>query len=337
VTLWRRPGLRRLAAISATFAAALLWTGSAGAGTVSLAPSANSQWWELTYEAAPGETNLLQVVMIVNNEGHPTGKWIVSESSVPLTVGSGCTTLDAHTATCSDPAMPPDEENFKTVVDLGDMDDAVHAQEACGYFVHESCEATIDGGEGNDRLYGPEAGEILLLGGPGDDRLFGGQRFSDYSWDTTRFDGGPGADYMRGNSARPHDTVSYKDRVNDVRVTLHGQADDGEAGEHDTVIGITHIATGAGDDYVVGNSLANKISTLGGRDTVIGGGGHDLLWGGTGRDVLRGSYGNDQLRTLDGYRDDVRGGPGRDLARVDRNLDTRSSIEGALTYSAPAP
>jgi Ca2+-binding RTX toxin-like protein len=48
-----------------------------------------------------------------------------------------------------------------------------------------------------------------------------------------------------------------------------------------------------------------------------GGAGADLLTGGAGHDYLLGGSGSDRLDSLDGVRDDVDGGAGMDVGRVD--------------------
>ena len=82
-----------------------------------------------------------------------------------------------------------------------------------------------------------------------------------------------------------------------------------------------------GPDKIVGTAKADAIKARGGddrvkgrggRDRLSGGRGADRLWGGRGADRLLGGRGADRLNAVDGRRDRVvRGGPGKDVCRVD--------------------
>ena len=74
----------------------------------------------------------------------------------------------------------------------------------------------LDGGLGNDTLYGgPGGGDDVMDGGPGNDRIFGGQG------DDTLV-GGPGADSFYGGHGQ--DVVSYTGSSEGVTVRLHSLA-----------------------------------------------------------------------------------------------------------------
>ena len=76
-----------------------------------------------------------------------------------------------------------------------------------------------------------------------------------------------------------------------------------------------------GSDTIVGTAKADVIKARGGNDRVKGG---------RGRDRLRGGRGADRLNAVDGLRDRlVRGGPGKDVCRVDR-ID-RANTKGCET------
>ncbi|HEX8125054.1 MAG TPA: M10 family metallopeptidase C-terminal domain-containing protein [Allosphingosinicella sp.] len=62
-----------------------------------------------------------------------------------------------------------------------------------------------------------------------------------------------------------------------------GQARDSH-GNVDTLANLENFRTGSGDDYVIGNAVANRIETGGGRDILVGGAGADYLAGGDGDD-----------------------------------------------------
>jgi hypothetical protein len=83
----------------------------------------------------------------------------------------------------------------------------------------------------------------------------------------------------------------------------------------------------AGADRIVGTAKADviksgagndRINGRGGSDRLSGGRGSDRLVGGSGRDWLSGGRGADRLNSVDGRADRVvRGGPGKDICRVD--------------------
>ena len=76
-----------------------------------------------------------------------------------------------------------------------------------------------------------------------------------------------------------------------------------------------------GSDRIVGTAKADVIKARGGNDRV---------WGGRGRDRLFGGRGADRLNAVDGLRDRlVRGGPGKDVCRVDRA--ERANTKGCET------
>src|SRR4051794_39213384 len=119
----------------------------------------------IVFTAAPGEGNSVHVE-------YRTDDVDVSDDQ-PLTAGAGCTEVGATEATC--PPAP-------VRLDLGDRDDEgfVRCDSLCG-------EATMHGGAGDDNLSGDERHDVLD-GGPGDDELFGGVAGADV------LRGGPGDD-----------------------------------------------------------------------------------------------------------------------------------------------
>ena len=83
----------------------------------------------------------------------------------------------------------------------------------------------VTGGSGNDALLGGAPANVLS-GGPGHDSL-DGEAGNDV------LDGGDGDDILAGGAGT--DIVTYAGRVAPVTATLDGLANDGEAGEDDTV------------------------------------------------------------------------------------------------------
>lgn len=97
----------------------------------------------------------------------------------------------------------------------------------------------------------------------------------------------------------------------------------------------TFIGT-EGADTIVGTPSADVVCGRGGNDVIVGNGGNDSLFGGEGadritggrgRDRMLGEAGNDTLLARDRTRDVVVGGTGRDVATVDRKLDSVSGVE----------
>ena len=73
-----------------------------------------------------------------------------------------------------------------------------------------------------------------------------------------------------------------------------------------------------GDDVLRGAGGRDCISGSSGQDRISGGPNNDRISGGTGNDVISGNSGNDRINSVDGTRDRVDCGSGRDVARVDR-------------------
>lgn len=177
---------------------------------------------------------------------------------------------------------------------------------------------TVHGGAGNDYIE-TAGGKDTLVGEDGNDQLHAG------GGDDSIIDG-PGTDLSDGGLGA--DTVDYSFRSGPVFVDLQGDADDGPAGEHDTVAAsIEHIIGSKGNDTLTGDGRPNSIDGRGGNDTIRGGGGNDTLIGGLGQDKLYGEDGNDFLDARDGITDLVLdGGAGTDTARKDAS-DPRTSVE----------
>jgi Ca2+-binding RTX toxin-like protein len=88
-------------------------------------------------------------------------------------------------------------------------------------------------------------------------------------------------------------------------------------------VGSDRLAGAAGDDRLLGDDEDGAVSGNdrlfgnAGNDLLVGGPGRDRLRGGPGRNRLRGGLGNDRLNAVNGTRDRVNCGRGRDRARVD--------------------
>ena len=143
----------------------------------------------------------------------------------------------------------------------------------------------LDGGSGNDTLFGMR-GDDILSGGSGNDTLYGNSG-------TDIMSGGNKHDILKGGSG--NDTM-YGNSGND---TLNGQSGD------DTLVG------GTGSDILKGSSGNDTLHGENGQDTLDGGSGDDVLDGGIGNDILKGGSGNDTL-SGDTGTDKLDGGKGND-------------------------
>jgi RTX calcium-binding nonapeptide repeat (4 copies) len=95
------------------------------------------------------------------------------------------------------------------------------------------------------------------------------------------------------------------------------------------------VGTAAGD-RIIAEGGRDKLRGLASADCLAGGSAADVLVGDRGRDRLLGGRGRDRIRAVDGERDTVRCGPGRDVARMDSD-DTVSGCERIRTPSGPKP
>jgi Ca2+-binding RTX toxin-like protein len=194
---------------------------------------------------------------------------------------------------------------------------------------------TLDGGDGNDVMFGSDGNDTLrgaggndevdgeggndnVSGGDGDDKLFG-DHFKAPGSDV--IDGGPGFDrviddYPAGEGA--------------VTVTLDNVANDGRAGENDNLIGIeeiegppgTYTGSDAAETFTVGaTGETSSVSGAGGNDTITTLNGSDGVDGGAGDDRLVAGLDNDT----------VTGGPGRDAIFS----DSTGSFCGIFSCTVP--
>lgn len=246
--------------------------------------------------------------------------------------GDDCTPVSEHEVNCvliSNPRLEIDTGDlddtvdnrtpFLAVIHAGAGDDSVNAGNSTG-----GQRNIVTGDAGNDTLNGGTNGD-RLLGGAGDDTLNGGG-----SNDT--IDGGPGVDRMNGGDGT--DTFTTSDTTNDgadvidggflggivtyaartvpVSITFDGIANDGAAGENDTLINITQVVGGQNNDTMTGDNGTTLFFGGPGNDTLDGGGGTDAMDGGAGNDTLLGGPG--PVGTL-ADNDLMFGGAGTDTAR----------------------
>jgi len=149
--------------------------------------------------------------------------------------------------------------------------------------VHFADRNTLDGGAGNDFLYGG-ADLDTLIGGAGGDHLTGGNI---------------GA------------IAGYGTATTGVTVDLRGDvANTGDAAG-DVLSHVTGLTGSAFADTLYGDDSGNSLDGLGGDDVLDGRGGPDILTGGAGMDTLNGGNGDDNVSGGDGP-DILDGGLGND-------------------------
>ena len=167
----------------------------------------------------------------------------------------------------------------------------------------------LEGNAGDDELLG-RAGNDTLIGGDGDDVLTDedGADTSIGGAGNDIFGAGPGTDTYNGGTGT--DEIRYLDRPA-VKVSLDGVANDGVAGENDTLLGFENIWGSSHDDVLIGDGGPNKITANDGSDKIQGLGGSDVLLGGRQADRLEGGDGNDKLKGGDDP-DVLIGGAGAD-------------------------
>jgi Ca2+-binding RTX toxin-like protein len=230
---------------------------------------------------------------------------------------------------------------------------------------------TVNGALAQDIIYADRISNTAVLvtlnGGGGDDFLYGGA-----GGDT--LNGGTGSDYMEGGSGGDtYHVDSTGDTVVENPLVI-------SPGVYDTVIasvdytiasGVEHLTlSGSADIDGTGNSLnniiygnggSNRLEGLGGQDHVYGLGGFDYLYGGTSTDWLYGGAGDDNLYGEDGgdvlvggtendeldgglEADYMQGGTGDDLYVVDNigdqvveyNNQGTDIVLSSITAIAPA-
>ena len=156
---------------------------------------------------------------------------------------------------------------------------------------------TLNGGDGNDKLFG-EAGNDRLIGGAGNDRLIGGNNkdglFGEEGKDLLI--GGDGNDRLIGGN--DNDRL-FGDAGKDLLIGGTGNDKLNGGKDNDTLFG------GAGDDVLFGGKGADTFNGGEGDNKYIGGSGADkfCISIGVGRDVITDyGTGNDQIK-LQGVRE----------------------------------
>ena len=167
----------------------------------------------------------------------------------------------------------------------------------------------IDGTGGADTIFG-SSGADTITGGVGNDLLFGGEgadvfRYSGTGGGFDRLEGGGGADMVLALAAGTTIGLSAVSGIEtfsaggfaNVRVLASTGADLLDFSGA-TLLGISAIDAGSGNDTVFGSEGADTIVAGAGNDLLQGGGGDDvfLLAGSVGTDLFDGGLGHDTIR-----------------------------------------
>lgn len=211
-------------------------------------------------------------------------------------------------------------------------------------------QVTLDGGEGDDTLYGSpiDAAQVLgtLNGGPGADVLVAGgestltggmgdDRFQGLGTAGALLEGGEGDDAVAIDlSARPATDADLFPTPGGLTYTPANAPGDAVTTDwasierFDAVLddgdqyvdsfgfpGSVDLDGRGGTDTLIGGPLADELDGGAGADLLEGGDGDDVVHGGDGPDTLRGGEGGDELEGGAGP-DEYAGGDGADLIRA---------------------
>jgi Ca2+-binding RTX toxin-like protein len=230
------------------------------------------------------------------------GGVVVIDVGAPVFAGAGCTFETPHAASCASVGSSHVE------IFADDMGDYVNTAAL-------ELESRIEGGDGDD---------VLSTGVVYNSR--------------TVMDGGPGADIFETEGG----TVDYSGRTNPITVTVgDDQANDGEAGEGDTIpSGVGWVIGGQGNDHMSGRDDIPELNVKGGPGDdlleaktyahLAGGEGDDRIVGESDAQYMNGGEGNDLLRSGEGA-DFLNGGSGKDELVGGLHVDSLRGGEGKDT------
>lgn len=142
----------------------------------------------------------------------------------------------------------------------------------------------IDGGNGDDVIYGSLTNRNVLAGDNGEDLLVGGDA-------DDILIGGTGADEMIGGGGI--DAASYDTASGPITVDLLSpwlNTGDAVGDSYDSIENLIGSSYG---DTLFGDYNANVLNGGNGHDTLNGRAGNDRIYGGAGNDVMVGSHGDD--------------------------------------------
>lgn len=198
---------------------------------------------------------------------------------------------------------------------------------------------TLARGSGNDQVWG-DAGDDNIHGNDGADKLYGGagndKLFGDDGADW--LDGHAGTDVLTGGKG--NDRYFLRQGDNDTVVELADSAVEGVDRVDFTGTSYT-LAANVEDLYLSGgygtgatlsgNADNNRITALGGNDTIYGKDGNDTIYGGDGADTVDGGNGNDSIYGGNG-NDTLLGGADNDYLDGEAGADRMTGGLGDDTF-----
>jgi hypothetical protein len=329
-----------IAAFGTLLAASCVFASPALAGSVRATTGGTGAYGvsqgDVFYDAAPGEANRLRVSLVAGSHGVVD----VRDEGASIAVGDRCTAVSPNEARCDAAA-----DFVDVVVDVKELDDEVTIEPplyglvlggdgndtllgGCqltggpGDDVLRGCSGinpglnhTLRGGPGNDTIDGGDAPDIID-GGGGRDTLHGGEGNDSFN-DGDAMAGTTDADVIDGGPG-DGDFVWYAERTASVRVDLADPtAPQGAMGEGDTLRNLENVASGKGNDTLLGDAGSNRLDGGDGADTIDGREGNDTLFDGAGVDTIDAGPGDDEIVTRDLYADTATCGDGSDRALVD--------------------
>ena len=172
---------------------------------------------------------------------------------------------------------------------------------------------TIKAGAGNDTI-GALQGDDCVFGEAGDDRIVSGAG-------NDQVDGGLGKDRLFGDSG--NDAIRGGTGVDHVRGSSGNDVVRGDAGND-------FVSGGSNNDRVIGGAGRDSLRGDSGNDVIRGDGGNDAIDAGKGRNRVAAGGGNDRINVVNGSKDRVTCGTGRDVVRADRADRVARSCERVL-------
>jgi Ca2+-binding RTX toxin-like protein len=203
-----------------------------------------------------------------------------------------------------------------------------------------SIKTTLDGGKGDDTLFGGSGTDKLVAGG-GSNNLSGGAGgdliVAGIQADTLNGDAGndrfipdntsSADDHITGGTG--FDIVDYSTSTVAVVAEVGGSPTAKQA--NDVIKSDIEQIMGSDFDDKITNATGHSLGMFGqgGNDTLTGGSGNDTLDGGSGHDSLVGNGGKDHFKSKDGETDTLDGGSKVDFiddADAVQGLDTITNI-----------
>jgi Ca2+-binding RTX toxin-like protein len=207
----------------------------------------------------------------------------------------------------------------------GDGSDSIDLRGVNPYVLWNLESVTIDGGDGDDVIYGTMGGD-RIIGGDGSNIMFGGLGNDAYAITDEYFSALGRTELISDQDGV--DTLDFSGWVSNqygVEIDLAKPLNQTQYLDHDDKLGlyfmsgqIENVLGTSQADLILGNDAPNILDGASAGDTINGLDGDDVLIGGDGNDTLDGGDGEDDIRSGSGI-DDLAGGPGKDTFDADAN------------------